>query len=82
MTIATVPPSPEMAPTSASPGPAVTRRAGARLHVRIVALFSVLAAVPAILVAVVASITLDRKILQQLSLEAPEIFKKVIEKVS
>jgi two-component system nitrogen regulation sensor histidine kinase NtrY len=35
-------------------------RAGARLHVRIVALFSVIAAVPAILVAVVASITLDR----------------------
>jgi two-component system nitrogen regulation sensor histidine kinase NtrY len=35
-------------------------RAGARLHVRIVALFSVIAAVPAILVAVVASVTLDR----------------------
>jgi two-component system, NtrC family, nitrogen regulation sensor histidine kinase NtrY len=35
-------------------------RAAARLHVRIVALFSVIAAVPAILVAVVASITLDR----------------------
>lgn len=35
-------------------------RAGARLHVRIVGLFSVIAAVPAILVAVVASITLDR----------------------
>src|SRR5689334_6477397 len=35
-------------------------RAGARLHIRIVALFSVIAAVPAILVAVVASITLDR----------------------
>jgi two-component system nitrogen regulation sensor histidine kinase NtrY len=35
-------------------------RAGARLHVRIVALFSVIAAAPAILVAVVASITLDR----------------------
>jgi len=34
--------------------------AGARLHVRIVGLFSVIAAVPAILVAVVASITLDR----------------------
>ena len=35
-------------------------RAASRLHVRIVALFSVIAAVPAILVAVVASITLDR----------------------
>src|SRR5262249_22819066 len=37
------------------PGPG-----GARLHVQIVALFSVIAAAPAILVAVVASITLDR----------------------
>jgi len=35
-------------------------RAASRLHVRIVALFSVIAAVPAILVAVVASVTLDR----------------------
>ena len=35
-------------------------RAGARLHVRIVGLFSFIAAVPAILVAVVASVTLDR----------------------
>jgi two-component system nitrogen regulation sensor histidine kinase NtrY len=35
-------------------------RAAARLHVRIVALFAVIAAVPAILVAVVASVTLDR----------------------
>ena len=35
-------------------------RAAARLHTRIVALFSVVAAVPAILVAIVASITLDR----------------------
>jgi len=35
-------------------------RAGARLHVRIIGLFSVVAAVPAILVAIVASITLDR----------------------
>jgi two-component system nitrogen regulation sensor histidine kinase NtrY len=35
-------------------------RAGARLHVRIVGLFSLIAATPAILVAVVASITLDR----------------------
>ena len=35
-------------------------RAGSRLHVRIVGLFSIIAATPAILVAVVASITLDR----------------------
>jgi two-component system nitrogen regulation sensor histidine kinase NtrY len=35
-------------------------RAGARLHIRIVALFAVIAAAPAILVAVVASVTLDR----------------------
>jgi two-component system nitrogen regulation sensor histidine kinase NtrY len=35
-------------------------RAGAQLHVRIVRLFSVIAAAPAILVAVVASVTLDR----------------------
>jgi two-component system nitrogen regulation sensor histidine kinase NtrY len=35
-------------------------RAAARLHVRIVALFSIVSAVPTILVAVVASITLDR----------------------
>src|ERR1043165_6001542 len=35
-------------------------RAAARLHIRIVALFAVIAAVPAMLVALVASITLDR----------------------
>ena len=35
-------------------------RAGARLHVRIIGLFSVIAAVPTVLVAVVASITADR----------------------
>jgi len=35
-------------------------RAAARLHVNIVGLFSIIAAVPAILVAIVASITLDR----------------------
>jgi len=35
-------------------------RAAARLHVRIVGLFAIIAAVPAILVAIVASITLDR----------------------
>jgi len=37
-----------------------TGRAAARLHVSIVTLFSIVAAVPAILVAVVASVTLDR----------------------
>ncbi len=36
------------------------RRAGARLHVRIVALFSVMAVLPAALVAVVATLTLSR----------------------
>ncbi len=35
-------------------------RAAARLHVQIVSLFAVIAAVPAILVALVASVTLDR----------------------
>jgi two-component system nitrogen regulation sensor histidine kinase NtrY len=35
-------------------------RAAARLHIRIVGLFSIVAATPAILVAVVASVTLDR----------------------
>jgi two-component system, NtrC family, nitrogen regulation sensor histidine kinase NtrY len=42
-------------------------RAGARLHTRIVGLFSVIAAVPAVLVAIVASITLDRGLDQLLS---------------
>ncbi|ORE95955.1 sensor histidine kinase NtrY-like [Acuticoccus yangtzensis] len=36
------------------------QRAGARLHVRIVALFSVMAVLPAVLVAVVATLTLSR----------------------
>ncbi|MHA1189055.1 MAG: hypothetical protein ACTSSQ_01130 [Alphaproteobacteria bacterium] len=36
------------------------RRAASRLHVRIVALFSIIAALPAILTAVIASITLDK----------------------
>jgi two-component system, NtrC family, nitrogen regulation sensor histidine kinase NtrY len=35
-------------------------RAGARLHVRIITLFSIVAAVPTILVALVATVTLDR----------------------
>ena len=46
-------------------------RAAARLHVQIVGLFAVIAAVPAILVAVVASTTLDRG-LDRLSHRAPE----------
>jgi two-component system nitrogen regulation sensor histidine kinase NtrY len=37
-----------------------TGRAAARLHVRIVGLYSIIAAAPAILVAIVASVTLDR----------------------
>ncbi len=37
-----------------------TGRAGAKLHVRIVGLFSIIAAAPAIMVAIVASVTLDR----------------------
>ena len=36
------------------------RRAGARLHTRILGLFSLIAAVPAVLVAIVATLTLDR----------------------
>jgi two-component system, NtrC family, nitrogen regulation sensor histidine kinase NtrY len=35
-------------------------RAAARLHIRVVALFSIIAAIPAIVVAIVASVTLDR----------------------
>jgi two-component system nitrogen regulation sensor histidine kinase NtrY len=35
-------------------------RAGSRLHIRIVGLFAIIAAAPAILVAIVASVTLDR----------------------
>jgi two-component system nitrogen regulation sensor histidine kinase NtrY len=42
-------------------------RAAARLHVRIVALFSLIAAAPAVLVAIVASVTLDRGLDQFLS---------------
>jgi two-component system nitrogen regulation sensor histidine kinase NtrY len=37
-----------------------TGRAAARLHVRIIGLFSIIAAAPAILVAIVATVTLDR----------------------
>jgi two-component system nitrogen regulation sensor histidine kinase NtrY len=44
-----------------------TGRAGARLHARIVGLFSIIAAVPAIVVAIVGSVTLDRGLDQMLS---------------
>ena len=46
-------------------------RAGARLHVRIVGLFSVIAAAPAILLAIVASLTIDRSLDRQLSAREP-----------
>ena len=36
------------------------RRAGARLHLRVLGLFSIIAVLPAIIVAVIASVTLDR----------------------
>jgi two-component system nitrogen regulation sensor histidine kinase NtrY len=42
-------------------------RAAARLHVRIIALFSLIAAAPAVLVAIVATVTLDRGLDQRLS---------------
>jgi two-component system, NtrC family, nitrogen regulation sensor histidine kinase NtrY len=42
-------------------------RAAARLHVRIIALFSLVAAAPAVLVAILASITLDRGLDRNLS---------------
>src|SRR6516165_8682220 len=45
-------------------------RAAARLHVQIVALFSIIAALPAILVAVVASVTLDRGLDRLFSIRA------------
>ncbi len=46
-------------------------QAGARLHVRIVGRFSLIAAVPAILVALVAGVTLDRGLDQMLSARDP-----------
>ncbi len=45
-------------------------RAAARLHVQIVALFSIIAALPSILVAVVASVTLDRGLDRLFSIRA------------
>src|SRR5262249_5814535 len=46
-------------------------QAGARLHVRIVGLFSVMAAVPAILLALVGRITLDRGLHRWVSVATP-----------
>jgi two-component system nitrogen regulation sensor histidine kinase NtrY len=51
-------------------------RAASRLHVRIVALFSVIAAVPAILVAVVASVTLDRGLDRLLSEQTESMIQR------
>jgi two-component system, NtrC family, nitrogen regulation sensor histidine kinase NtrY len=53
-------------------------RAGARLHVRIVGLFSVIAAAPAIMVAIVASVTLDRGLDRLLSTRDLIINTKVV----
>jgi two-component system nitrogen regulation sensor histidine kinase NtrY len=53
-------------------------RAGARLHVRIVGLFSVIAAAPAILVAIVASITLDRGLDQLFSMRTREAIENSV----
>jgi two-component system nitrogen regulation sensor histidine kinase NtrY len=50
-------------------------RAGSRLHIRIVALFSVIAAVPAILMAVVASITVDRGFDRLFSRQTQSLFE-------
>lgn len=53
-------------------------QAGARLHVRIVGLFSIIAAVPAILVAIVASITLDRGLDQLFSSRTREAIENSV----
>jgi two-component system nitrogen regulation sensor histidine kinase NtrY len=50
-------------------------KAAARLHVQIVALFSVIAATPAILVAVVASVTLDRGLDQLFSVRTRTVIQ-------
>src|SRR5262249_24559795 len=50
-------------------------RAAARLHVRIIALFSIIAAVPAILVAIVASVTLDRGLDQLFSRQISSVIE-------
>jgi two-component system nitrogen regulation sensor histidine kinase NtrY len=53
-------------------------RAGARLHFRIVSLFSLIAAAPAILVAIVASITLDRGLDQLFSIRMREALENSV----
>jgi two-component system nitrogen regulation sensor histidine kinase NtrY len=53
-------------------------RAAARLHVRIVGLFSVIAAVPAILVAVVASVTLDRGLDRLFSMRTKAVIENAL----
>ncbi|NWG23086.1 MAG: PAS domain-containing sensor histidine kinase [Pseudorhodoplanes sp.] len=50
-------------------------RAASQLHVRIVSLFAVIAAVPAIIVAIVASITLDRGLDQLFSLRTRAVIE-------
>jgi two-component system, NtrC family, nitrogen regulation sensor histidine kinase NtrY len=50
-------------------------RAAARLHVQIIGLFSVIAAVPAVLVAVVASMTLDRALDQLFSIRTRTVIE-------
>ncbi|HZO45180.1 MAG TPA: PAS domain-containing sensor histidine kinase [Xanthobacteraceae bacterium] len=53
-------------------------RAGSRLHVRIVALFSLMAAVPAILVAVVASVTIDRGFDRMFSVQTERLIENAV----
>lgn len=53
-------------------------RAAARLHVRIVSLFAVVSVVPAILVAVVASLTLDRGLDRWFSMRTQEIVASAV----
>lgn len=54
-------------------------RAAARLHIRIVSLFAVVAVVPAILVAVVASLTLDRGLDRWFSVRTREIVATAVQ---
>jgi two-component system nitrogen regulation sensor histidine kinase NtrY len=53
-------------------------RAAARLHVRIIALFSIIAAAPAILVAIVASVTLDRGLDRLFSLRTRTVMENSV----
>ena len=53
-------------------------RAGARLHVQIAGLFSVIAVVPAVLVAVVASVTLDRGLDRLFSIRARVVIENSV----